>query len=201
MRINRSTLKVCLALCFLGTAAQATIINVGALSYDTFIPVGGGSPGVDAFDIANLTGAFNLPPDFPAADSLTFMGAVLTLTLSDATQQIFDLGDIVPGFLLDGGGNPVVQVPGDQTFTSAEFTATLSPTTFTLSDGTSFKADTATMDIFLLPSSGGTLTVDVDQTALGVSGSSVVSTPEPRTVGLALIGLLSCVLFWRGRVR
>ena len=82
--IHRSALF--LGLCLLSSAAYADIVPVGVLSYDTFIPAGNGSPGVDAFDIANFTGAFNLAPDFPVTDSLTFKSAVLTLTLSDSSR-------------------------------------------------------------------------------------------------------------------
>ncbi len=189
-----------LAACGLLTpVAHASTISVGVLSYDTFIPPGGdGSPGVDAFDIANLTGGFSLPPDFPVTDSLTFEDAVLTLTLTDSSQQVFDLGDIGPGFLLDGSGNPVVQVSSDESFTSAELTATLSPTTFMLFDGSTFTADSASLDILLLPSSGPTLTVDVDQTTIDVSSAAAASTPEPAGAALVLTGCFG-LLFWLRR--
>jgi hypothetical protein len=177
-----------IVLWLLATPMQASIAYVGALSYDTFVPAGNGSPGIDAFDLANLTGPFNLPPDFPVADNLTFQGAVLTLTLDDLSTQVFDLGDIGPGFLVDGSGDPIVQVPGDEVFNSAEFTATLSASIFALYDGTSFTADSTAMDILLLPSSGPTLTVDVDQTSIGVSGT-VQSTPEPSSRDLILLAL------------
>ena len=177
-----------LAFCLLLAPARAATVYVGALSYDTFVPAGDGSPGIFAFDLANLTGAFDLPPDFPVADDLTFQGAVITLTLSDLSQQVFDLGDIGPGFLLDGDGNPIVQVPGDEVIDSAEFTATLSAPTFALYDGTSFIADSTAMDILLLPSSGPTLTVDVDQITIGVSGTAQ-STPEPSSRDMVLLAL------------
>jgi len=181
---------LCTALILSAPVVHATDLFVGTLSYDTFIPAGGGSPGVDAFNIANFTGAFDLPPDFPVSDDLTFESAVLTLTLADLSQQVFDLGDIAPGFLIDGSGNPVVQVPGNANFTLVEFTATLAPTTFTLFDDTSFNADSAAIDISLTPTSGPTLTVDVDQTTIDVSGSQVISTPEPRSSLLMVTGVL-----------
>lgn len=187
------------AICLFAAMAQGSTVYVGALSYDTFIPAGNGSPGVYAFDLANLTGAFSLPPDFPVTDDLTFQSAVLTLTLSDLSQEVFTLGDIGPGFLVDGGGNPIVQVPGDQVFNSAEFTATLSPLTFGLFDGTSFVADSAVMDILLLPSSGPTLVVDVDQTSLGVTGTVQSAVPEPASRDLACLGFsgLALGLIWK----
>ena len=195
--MNRARLIGGIALCLLGTIAKADTINVGALSYDTFIPAGGGSPGVFAFNLANLTGAFSLPPDFPVSDSLTLGSAVLTLTLSDLSLHIIPLGDLGPGFLLDGIGNPIVQVPGNEVFNSAEFTAALSPLTFALSDGTAFAAASSSIDVTLLPSSGPTLTVDVDQTTIGVSGTVTTVTPEPGSAALLLTALLG--LAWRLR--
>jgi len=182
----------------LGAVCAQADVFVGALSYDTFIPAGNGSPGVDAFDLANLTGAYSLPPDFPVSDSLTFGSASLTLTLSDLSQDVIPLGDIGPGFLLDQNGNPIVQVPGDDVFNSAEFTATLSPLMFALSDGTSFTAGLSSIDVLLLPSSGQTLTVDVDQTTIGATGTSPTITPEPASSNLLLLVLLG--LLW-GRYR
>ena len=189
------------ALGLLAPAARASTIFVGTLSYDTFIPPGNGTPGVDAFDIANLTGGFSLPPDFPVTDSLTFEAAVLTLTLSDASQQVFDLGDIGPGFLLDMSGNPVVQVSSDESFTSAELTATLSPTTFMLFDGTTFTADSAALDVLLLPSVGSTLTVDVDQTTIDVSSPPAAAIPEPSGSALVLTGCFGLFLWSRRGAR
>jgi hypothetical protein len=180
--------------------ARGDVVSIGALSYDTFIAAGGGSPGVDAFDIANLTGAFSLPPDFPVTDSLTLQSAVLTLTLGDSTQQVFDLGDIGPGFLLDGSGNPVVQVSGDEVFASAELTATLSATTFLLFDGTSFTAGSASLDALLFPSSGNMLTVDVDQTTIDVSAPAA-ATSEPASLWLAAGAVVLGGLLGRGKGR
>jgi len=185
------------ALGLLAPPAHASVLLVGALSYDTFIPPGNGTPGVDAFDVANFTGGFSLPPDFPVTDDLTLQLAVLTLTLSDSSQQVFHLGDIAPGFLLNGSGNPVVQVPGNQSFTSAELTATLSTTTFKLFDGSSFTADSAGLEVLLRPSSGPTLTVDVDQTTLNVSGSQGGTTPEPGSAALVLSGGLGLIVWLR----
>ena len=176
-------------LCLFSATVRADIVDLGMLSYNTFIPAGNGSPGVDAFNLVNFTGAFSLPPDFPVVDDVTFQSAVLTLTLSDLSQEVFDLGDIGPGFLVDNSGNPIVQVPGDQVFTSAELTATLSPLTFGLSDGTSFTADSAVLDILLLPSSGSSLAVDVDQITIGVSGTVHTTVPEPMSRDLVLLVL------------
>ena len=187
---NRARLIGGVALLLLGGIAQAATINIGALSYDTFIPAGNGSPGVFAFNLSNLTGAFSLPPDFPVSGSLTFGSATLTLTLSDLSLDVIPLGDIGPGFLVDGGGNPIVQVPGNTVFDSAKFTATLAPLTFALSDGTKFTTNSSSIVATLLPSSGTALAVDVDNTAIVVSGAVSTATPEPSSGTLALTGLL-----------
>jgi hypothetical protein len=188
MKLLRTALFLSLGCLLLNHAAPAATIFLGALSYDTFLAAAPDSPGVNAFNVANLTGGFSLPSDFPVADDLTFGSAVLTLTLADASQQVFQLGDIGPGFLLDGNGNPVVQVPDSEDFTLAEFTATLSPTTFTLFDTTSFTSSTASIDVLLTPSSGQTLQADADFTTIDAT-SADVATPEPSSLLLLAGGL------------
>lgn len=191
---------VLVSLCFVGAVARADVVNLGVLSYDTFIPAGNGSPGVFAFDISNLTNAFSLPPDFPVTDPLTFTSAHLILNLDssspdNAVSGDLSLGDIGPGFLLDPFGNPIVQLPGDEVIDSAEFKATLSVTTFTLSDGSTFTADSDSIDIMLLPSSGSTLTQDVDQTVITASGvltppGSPSTIPEPYSWDFVVLPVL-----------
>jgi hypothetical protein len=198
MKQTVNTIVLGLGLCILAGHVQADIAELGALSYDTFIGGSSGFPGIDAFNLANLTGAFNLPPDFPVSDSLTFQSASLTLTLNDLSQEVFNLGDIGPGFLLDSGGNPVVQVPGDQLFKSAEFTATLSPGSFALFDGTSFVADSTALDVVLQPSNGPTLVADTDQTTIGVQGTIVGVTPEP-SLFVVLLLVCTCLVLLRLR--
>jgi hypothetical protein len=179
-------------LCLCSMIARADIIDLGTLSYDTFIPSSGGFVGIDAFDISNLTGVFNLPPDFPVLDNLVFQSA--TLTLSDG--EMFALGDIAPGFLLDGNGNPVVQVPANVAYQSAELTATLSATTFAVPAGT-FTASSNALDVLLLPSQGPNLTADVDATLITASGQ--LTTPEPAGWSLLLIPV--AWLVWKIRTR
>jgi hypothetical protein len=176
-------------LCGICAPAHASTVSLGALSYDTFIPPSTGSPGVDAFNVANLTGSFSLPADFPVIDDLTFQGTMLFLNPVGLAQEVFSLGDIGPGFLQDSGGNPVVQVPSTLVFTSAELKATLSAAMFTLADGTSFAPASTSIDVLLLPSSGSSLTADVDQITLDVSSAPVSTTPEPASGCLTLLVL------------
>jgi hypothetical protein len=165
--------------CLFSTIGRASIANLGALSFDTFIPSAGNLVGVNAFNISNLSGAFSLPPDFPVFDNLTFQSATLKLS----NGQTFTLGDIGPGFFLDQIGNPVVQVPADQIFQSAELKLTLSATAFMLSDGTLFQAGSNSIDIFLMPSVGQNLTADIDQSTI----TAQVGSPEPATSSSVLI--------------
>jgi hypothetical protein len=103
------------------------------------------------------------------------------------------LGNIGPGELLDPSSSPVVQFPSIDNFTSALFKATLSPTSFMLSDGTSFKAS-ASVSADLVPSSGSSLQAGVDLVV--INAQPVTVTPEPGSwvfvgTGLALATLFS----------
>jgi len=55
---------ICLAL-LISATARASAIPIGVLSIDVLTPPANGVPGVNVFNISDLTGAFNLPPDFP----------------------------------------------------------------------------------------------------------------------------------------
>jgi hypothetical protein len=88
----------------------------------------------------------------------------------------------------------VVQVPDDQLFASAEFTATLSAGSFALFDGTSFVADSTSVDVLLQPSSGPTLVPGTDQTTIGVPGSVAAATPEPSVFAVLLLACTCLVL-------
>jgi hypothetical protein len=180
-----------LGFCLLTSQSLADSILIGTFSYDTFVPAGSGSAGIDAFNISNLTTpSFDLPPYFPVSGSLTFQSASLTLTRADLSQEVIDLGDIEPGFLLDPSGNPVVQVPGDQSFASAELKATLSAEGFALFDGASFTADSTLIDVILDRSSGSMLVADTDNTTIGLTGTILAAEPSSRDlVLLAFPGL------------
>lgn len=198
MKLIRNLTVVALGVCLLSGPARAGIVRIGTLSFDTFIPGDTNSPGINAFNLSNLTGIFSLPPDFPVADPLTLLSASLKLTFGDLSQEILTLGDIGPGFLLDSSGNPVAQVPGDRIFASAEFTATLSQGTFALSDGTFFTADSTLLDVLLEPSSGPTLNADADQTTITVSGSNQTAVPEP-SLGVITACIFFLLVTWRLR--
>jgi hypothetical protein len=166
----------------LPVSSFADSINLGLILFESQIP-GGGAPGVNAFEIDNFTGdpllgGNALPPDFPVVDFLTFKGSSLTVNEPGGTSSTFSLGDIGPGQFFSQ------PFPNTILFTSARFTATLSPTSFLLSDGTTTTASSPDISVDLLPSQGPTLTPDVDQQLISVS-----TVPEPGSVFLLGTGL------------
>ena len=174
-------------LLFISAIARAGEFPIGVLSYDVLIPSSPGAPGVDAFNLSNLTGGFDLPPDFPVATGVTWDNTYLTLTLLGDSQEVVLLGNISPGPLLDSSGNPLpsLQFPDTTQFLSAAFTGTLDLTNLTLFDGGTFSASHS-ISFTLLPSSGSTLVAGTDAGVIQASPSSV---PEPST-GLLLLTLL-----------
>jgi hypothetical protein len=168
----------------------ATTINIGVVSFDTLIPAGA-DPGVNVFDISNLTGGFALPDDFPVIDGLSFLGSSLTLTDSGGNSTTISLGDIGPGSL---DPTTPVQFPDTSLFTSAIFTANLSQISFLLSDGSTFTADSAVLTAELLPSSGSTLIQDTDFALLTVSSAETAAVSEPSSLLLIGTGLLGVII-------
>jgi len=164
-------------------AASADSVTVGVLTYDVNNPGTAVSVGIDAFTLYNGTGAFSLPPDLPVAGDLTFLGAAVT----PAGLGVSSFGD-------QGPGSSQILFLDSNLFTSALFQATLSQTLFTLSDGTSFQADSNVLTATLLPSNGTTLVAGTDSVLLTVSGTPVVAAvPEPSSL-LIVAGALPLLL-------
>jgi hypothetical protein len=184
--------------------AQADPVAIGFLSFDPFI-------GTNAFDLYNLTGPVYGPlggADPYASDSLTFGNAMLTLNPDGGTSTTIDLGDVGPGELLDSSGNPVVQVPGDENFLSATFTATLAPASFSLFDASTstfstFDAATA-ISVSLTPSAGPDLEAGTDFAVIFADPAPVTPpnpVPEPPTGTLLVSGMLGFFCLLRIRAR
>jgi hypothetical protein len=78
-----------LALAVLAAPPAVSAVPIAIVSFDTFIP---GPDGVNAFGIANATGDFSLPPDFPVMTPLTFLATALTVARQGGAIEIFALG-------------------------------------------------------------------------------------------------------------
>jgi len=169
-----SALVLALFWVMLPLAAMGDTITVGDLEFNNL------APGVNDFTVNNFTGTNNLG-FFPVADNVTFDNVVLMATESDSTVLTFYLGDLAPGT------DTSAQVADYLLFTQVVFSATLDPSTFSLTNGASgtFAADPA-LSFTLLPSSGAYLTAGVD---LGTIDA--VSIPEPTTLSLLAFGLLA----------
>ena len=170
---------------------DASTIDLGFISFDTLIPSAPGSPGVNDFSLDNFTGdptsgGFALPPDFPVLTNATFLDATWTL-FSDTTSLVFSLGDLGPGSY-----NPeALEFSDSQTFTSALFTASLSPGALFLQDGTSFVPATTTLQVELSPSEGPALQPGVDFSLISVP--QTIPAPEPSTLALFAAAVLVCL--------
>jgi hypothetical protein len=175
--------------------ARADQVNLGTISFDNLIPADpNGTPGTNGFNIFNFTGGFDLPPDFSAAQDLTFGQSTLALIgmLADSTPftPIINLGDIGPGALQgsDGFPPPSLQFPDTTSFSQAEFQAILGPVVFSLADGSVFTADSSKIDVLLLPSQGNNNLTAGDTVLISASGTiSAPSVPEPASWSLLLL--------------
>jgi hypothetical protein len=167
-------------LAMLPIAAMADSVPVGDLEFNSL------SAGVNDFTVNNFTGSNNLG-FFPVADNIIFDNAVVMATESNGTILTFDLGNLAPGT------DTSAQVSDSLLFTQVVFSATLDPSTFTLTNGFSgtFAAD-PTLSFTLYPSSGADLVAGVD---LGAIDASSVVTPEPSTISLFALGLLGVAGF------
>jgi hypothetical protein len=167
---------------------RGDVLTLGFLSFDNLIPDAAAQIGVNVFDITNLTGDASGDPTFT---SVTFKNSSLTVPGGPAIA----LGDIAAqSFFFN---LPAVQFPDTQSFASAEFKATLDLTTFLLLDGVStFTANSAAIDVLLLPSSGNSLVAGVDVATITVSNSPTL-VPEPNS--WLLLGSISIWICRRAR--
>jgi hypothetical protein len=177
-----------LVVLLLPTLALGDTFNIGLISYDVLIPGDANTPGTNVFNISNFTGdpasgGFALPPDFPVIDALTFLNSSLTL-MNGGSPLVIPLGDLGPGVL---SPTDPLQFPATSLFTGAIFTATLSQTSFLLSDGSTFVAGSSTISAAVLPSSGTSLAAGIDFAVITVS-----NVPEPNSA--LLLGAAAAIL-------
>jgi len=167
--------------------ARADGVQVGDIQFNTLIPANGSIAGVNDFTIDNFTGSNNLG-FFPVADNLSLENVSLTVFCANAkcttdlgaSSKNFSLGDIAPGL------NSSLQFSTNDQFSEVLFTAGMSKTAITLTNGSTF-AGSPTISFKLLPPAGSQLVADVDSGAL-IDPAPV---PEPATLLLLASGLLS----------
>ncbi|MEO8126717.1 MAG: hypothetical protein ABJF23_00925 [Bryobacteraceae bacterium] len=193
-------LTTCVFALFLtcSTSAYSATINLGVISFDVLTSPNGADPGVNVFNVTNLTGdptlaGFALPSDFPVFTFLSFLDSSMTLE-DGGPSSVVNIGAVDPGPF----ASPIsLQFPDTAVFTSATFSGMLSHTTLLLADGTTFLADSSEVVATILPFSGQSLVAGGDFAVISITGSIAPtdSVPEPQTgvLVMAAFGLLSVV--------
>ena len=189
-----SSTFVLLLLALLPTAALADTATVGDLEFNSY------STGFNDFTVNNFTGTNNLMGAFPVADDVSFDNIVLTATESDSTVVTFNLGDLapVPGTAVSPTFSSSIN------FTQVVITATLIPSTFTLTDSTTFMANPSLTFTLTPTTSGQTIAPPGPYLVAGqdfgvLNAVSLSPTPEPSTFILSAFGLLGIFTMIRAR--
>src|SRR5882672_914927 len=104
--MRRMTLVIIFGVLLTSVTAHADPINIGFISFDNFIPAGGGVAGVNGFTINNFTGnpaagGFALPPDFPVFTPLSLANSVMSVVIGGVISNIA-LGSFAPGIFQPG---------------------------------------------------------------------------------------------------
>ena len=146
-------------------------------------------PGVVGFEIDNNTGPAALPDDFPVVTTLTFTSLNLSYVLSHGSASV-PVPDVGPGPAI------ATTLPDSTEIYSASLVGVLAPSTFLLSDGSSWRASSSSFFVELQPQSGSTLTPG-DFSLITVEAEPEAAVPEPATALLVLAGLGLMVLIRR----
>jgi hypothetical protein len=182
-----------LVLTAFSAVASADSFGVGILSLD---PASGGSG--DQFDIQNLTGsaALGAPTDFTVATPLTFETLSLTLDFADGSSEVLTEANFTADGFGGFNGNDSFDLAGDP-ITEAILSGTLSPTTVTLTDGSTETLD-GTFSATMTDPSGDLMEFDaVEIDATG--GTGTVTAPEPGSGLLLVIGVAGLLGLLRRR--
>jgi hypothetical protein len=170
---SKTALALSLALTVVAaTTGTSAAVPIGFVSFDKDSPV----TGENSFSIANLTGAtFGCAIDFPVCTDVTILGS---LEIVDSLG-----GHITTPLAAPVGPSFDIQFTYGIDISSATFYGAISPTAFTLADGSMFPASPFIVSATILPG-------DPDH-EIGILDASPASVPEPSSVLLLLAGSLS----------
>jgi hypothetical protein len=172
---------------WLGTAgvASATSIPVGFISWDVNFPGNAGQ-----FDIVNMTGANSTgDPTFPVTTTLSISPTSLHVDFSNGSSTTFG-----PGYFslaADGqsyNGSPIPIGGANPLPTGAQLTATGSPLTISLFDGSTVSILPTLTIGPIVPSSGRTLS-DGDLAIIFAETGTAPPPAVPEPATLTLVGL------------
>jgi hypothetical protein len=185
------------------TYATPLTVTVGTFSFDEFIPAADTTPGVDAFNVVNLTDlGLDLDGNGVVAPALSFLNLVATLIDASGSTQT-TLGNLAANsVLVDATGASPLLFPDTQLFTSAVLAGTIEGFTAQLADGSVFTAALSPFTVTLLPSNGSSLVAGTDFASITITGdvSSPAPVPEPSTLILFTAGS-AAALFRKSRSR
>jgi hypothetical protein len=180
-------LILCVAVLSFPERANADVISVGKLSFETFI-----LGAANRFVVGNFTDTDAAPPDFPALTAASFVGAALVLSRPALPDENVPLGNLGPGqhfsnfYLIS------------DVFTKAHFTATLSPLALALGGGATFIPSNANIDVDLVPSAGTELNTG-DFVTIDLEGDVIQVASEPAPAVLLLVAAAAVTFAHRRR--
>lgn len=170
---------------FCAQAASADSIPIGVVAFNEFIPASSPVPGLNTFDIANLTGGLLAPA--PGLATVEIFNGSLLLTFSDGSTQSFAITGLSP-FPLIPGFNPTAIFSSDTLFLSAVLTGTLDVTFVQLNDGTTTNL-VETFSATLNPLAGDTFLAPCTFGSTLCAQAPIVAAPVPEPGTIFLLGM------------
>ena len=172
--------------------ALADSVPIGQISFDVAIPTLLGLPGVNSFDLTNLTGGSITAPSPGVIDLITLSGQLTLVESGGGTQNIT--------FTSVGLGTiDLFDVASDVQILSATLTGTLDQTLVTLNGGTS-PVTLSSSFVVTDPFNGAIGLTACDGTNTCSQGVLSATIPEPGTLLLLGSGISVLLFLKRSRV-